>query len=150
MGLDVNNKLNTLPMNTFLGNSANLTKYSGKTLDSIFQEADKNKNGTLDAGEVSAVLKQWNMDKMYNSDIVMQHVDGNKDGEVSFSEISSYASSLGVDLDGSQTLGSVMSGLGGLGGGLGELVKKGVNALFGLLNGGSDDKTADGGQAEKS
>jgi len=127
MGLDVNNEMNISAMKTFLSNTGKILENSNNSLQSIFNSADTDGNGGLDSNEVSLFLKQWNMEGTYSNEQVMSAVDSNGDGKIEFSEIKSYASSLGVNLDGNMTLADALGNVAGLGGGVG-------NALSGILN----------------
>ena len=129
--LNVNDAGNISAMKTFLGNAGNIIKNGGTSLNSIFEQADANKDGKLDNNEVSNVLKQWNMESTYSSDTVMQAVDGDKDGSISMSEIINYAKSLGVDLKGENSLLSNLFNIGKMGGGLGNL----MSGILGFASG---------------
>ena len=140
--LDTNNEMNISAMKTFLGNTGNIIKNSGKSLNSIFNEADKDGNGTLNSNEIQAVLNDWKMDSTYDSNTVLQAIDTDGDGNISYNEIEQYGNSLGVDLSGDNSLLETLTNIGGLGGGLGKVINSALSLFTGGNNNNEDSKSS--------
>ncbi len=140
--LDSNNEMNINAMKTFLGNTGNIIKNSGKSLNSIFNEADKDGNGSLNSNEIQSVLQDWKMDSIYDTNTVLQAIDTDGDGNISYNEIEQYGNSLGVDLSGDKSLLSTLTNIGGLGGGLGKVINSALSLFSGGDNSNEDSKSS--------
>src|SRR5574344_1048840 len=122
-------------MTQFLKSAPQILQNKDKTLGSIFEGADSDKPGGLDATEINALLKQWGMSEVYSSSDVIKAADGNGNGSVDMNEIKAYAASLGVEFDEKTTLGGVLGKVAGLGGKLGDVLGGATNILGKLFGG---------------
>lgn len=80
---------------------------SNKSIEELFNKADTNGSGGLDAGEAQALLNSWKLGSIFNIEDVFNDnnengtigVDTDKSGEISMEEVITYAKKMGYIWD---------------------------------------------------